>query len=306
MSLFFFIAGYFIPASLARKGTKKFITDRLYRLGIPTLIYMFIIHSLCVKLAYPQVNVSNFLFEGISRFEFIGWSGPLWFVLTLLIFSVLYASIHKMLPKIEDVQLTSKTLVLLILVISIIAFIIRLVFPVGTSFKNLQFCYFSGYIVMFSAGIIAKQQELQEKVKLKMGKRWMLVAFVIGIPLWISVLLIGHVAEGSKIIDGGFNFPAFLYAFWEAFFCVSFIVALLGIAKNKFHAQDRLVKFMSDNVFGVYVFHAPILISISILAKALVLSPISKFFIIGLAAITCSFIVSWLIRQIPVLGKLFN
>jgi len=41
MSLFFFVSGYFIPASLERKGTNTFILDRLKRLGIPVLIYIY-------------------------------------------------------------------------------------------------------------------------------------------------------------------------------------------------------------------------------------------------------------------------
>jgi glucans biosynthesis protein C len=306
MSLFFFIAGYFIPASLKRKGIKKFISDRLFRLGIPTLVFMLLLHPLCVKLAYPQVNIWEFVSRGIPNFEFIGWSGPLWFALTLLIFSIIYAFLYRVLPKIKNAPLTSKTLVLLVVTIAVVAFALRLVFPVGTSFINLQFCYFSGYIFMFSAGILARQNELLEKVNLRMGKKWMLIAFGAGIPLWITVLVIGHVPEGSKIIDGGFNFPAFLYAFWEALFCVAFIVALFGISKTKFNTQNELVKFMSDNVFGVYVFHAPVLIGISVLTKTITISPVLKFFIIGFLSIACSFAISWFIRQIPVIGKIFN
>ena len=159
---------------------------------------------------------------------------------------------------------------------------------------------------MFSAGILAKRNELLDKIDARLGRKWLLVAFAIGVPLWIAVLVTGHVSEGSKIIDGGLNFPAFLYAFWEALFCVAFIVALLSITKAKFNRQGRIMKFLSDNVFGVYVFHAPVLIEISVLIKGLALSAVPKFFVIGLLAITCSFLVAWLVRQIPVVGKIFN
>ncbi|NJK93881.1 MAG: acyltransferase family protein [Bacteroidales bacterium] len=44
MSLFFFISAYFVPASYDKKGASKYFTDRLMRLGIPLLVYIFILH----------------------------------------------------------------------------------------------------------------------------------------------------------------------------------------------------------------------------------------------------------------------
>jgi len=35
MSAFFLLAGYFTPRSLERKGSRRFLIDRLIRLGIP-------------------------------------------------------------------------------------------------------------------------------------------------------------------------------------------------------------------------------------------------------------------------------
>jgi len=119
-------------------------------------------------------------------------------------------------------------------------------------------------------------------------------------------LYIGKAFEGKMLIVGGMNIPSFLYAFWESLFCVMFIVALMGIARAKFNNQNRAMKFLSENTFGVYVFHAPVLISLSVLTKDIHLYLVLKFFIIGLLAVVASLIVSWLIRQIPRVGIIFN
>ena len=108
------------------------------------------------------------------------------------------------------------------------------------------------------------------------------------------------------LIAGGFNAASLLYALWESLFCVSIIIALIGIAKAKFDMQNRAMKFLSENTFGIYVFHAPVLISLSILTKDIHPGALPKFFIIGFLAIVTSLLVSWLIRQIPVIGKIFN
>jgi len=43
MGLLFFIAGYFAPASLDRKGRLQFVRERAFRLGLPVLFYMFVL-----------------------------------------------------------------------------------------------------------------------------------------------------------------------------------------------------------------------------------------------------------------------
>jgi surface polysaccharide O-acyltransferase-like enzyme len=307
MSLFFFISGYFIPASLERKGTGKFIHDRLVRLGIPVIIYIFIIHPICVKLAYPQVNVVNFISNGIKHIEFIGWTGPLWFALTLLIFSILFALVQKHLPTaVTTLSVSSTGIIVLIALITTFAFGIRLVAPIGTSFANLQFCYFAAYIVMFYLGTQASKNKILEKMTLPFGKRWLYIAFGVGIPVWILTMFAGKILEGKLLIVGGWNVPSFLYAFWESLFCVTFIAALFGISGAKFNFQHALMKFLSENTFAVYVFHAPVLIGISVLTKGIHISALPKFFIIAFLAIVATFMVAWSIRKIPWIGKIFN
>lgn len=44
MGLFFFISGYFLPASFDRHGARKFITDKLIRFGIPLIFAAFFYH----------------------------------------------------------------------------------------------------------------------------------------------------------------------------------------------------------------------------------------------------------------------
>ena len=44
MGLLFFVAGLFTPPALAYKGPRRFIGDRLWRLGVPTVAYLFVIN----------------------------------------------------------------------------------------------------------------------------------------------------------------------------------------------------------------------------------------------------------------------
>jgi len=51
MSLFFAISGFFTPASYDAKGPGLFLRDRLVRLGIPLVVYFFVLNPALVYLA---------------------------------------------------------------------------------------------------------------------------------------------------------------------------------------------------------------------------------------------------------------
>jgi len=308
MSLLFMVSGYFTQRSLLKKGTWKFMKGRLFRLGVPLLIYMFIIHPVAVKLVYPDLDI-NWYLDGIGDFRFFSWTGPLWFVEALLIYSLIYIFIFKLFIRREfriRLKITPLNVSLLIAMITIIAFAVRLVYPIGTDFYNLQFSFFTSYMVMFAMGILIYASGLFEQITFRDGKRWLFVSLGFGIPSWLAIIMLGGPMEGDMSIEGGMNWPAFFYALWESFFCVTFIIALVGLYKYHVNVGGKFQHFLSDNAFGVFVFHAPVLIAISMILKDFVLHPIAKFFLVAALAISLSFLVSWLVRRIRPLRKVFS
>jgi surface polysaccharide O-acyltransferase-like enzyme len=308
MSMFFMISGYFTQKSLERKSIGKFLSGRLFRLGIPLLIYIFILHPLSVKLAYPEIDILDFYKSGLVNLRFFSWTGPLWFVEALLIFNIIYLIIRPIFIKFQHFRfdLNTRTIILLIILITAIAFLTRLAFPIGSDVTNLQLGFFPAYLVMFFTGVIGYKHDVFDKIDYQTGIRWLIIALVIGIPFWGLIIMFGGPMEGKMLIEGGMNWPAFLYALWESFFCVTFIIALVGIFKHRFNRQNSLQRFLSDQAFGVFVFHAPVLIGISMLLKEVTLHPILKFAIVSFLAVTASFLVSWLVRQVKPFKVIFS
>lgn len=308
MSLLFFVSGYFSQISLAKKGTKKFISGRFKRLGIPLLIFIFIIHPISVKLAYPEIDIHWYL-NGIRSLDILSWTGPLWFVEALLIFTLLYVFVLKPLFRFEPKSnfiLNNIYIVFLIIIITALAFFARLFYPIGTNITNLQIGFFSAYIFMFLAGIIAGKTNILEQISLQDGKRWLIISLGIGIPGWLLIMFFGGPSEGIMLFEGGLNWPAFFYALWESFFCVTFILAMIGIFKYRLNSSGKFQQFLSDNAFGVFVFHTPVLIGISILFKEITMTPILKFLVVSIIAVIVSFLVSWLVRSVPLFKQIFS
>merc|ERR1712232_962673 len=94
MSVFFLISGYFLPQSLDRKGFALFIKDKFVRLGGPLLLMLLVF--------LPLLYLYSYYFKGYPRLR---WdyesSGPLWFVLWLLVFTCLYALIAQVMPVVK-------------------------------------------------------------------------------------------------------------------------------------------------------------------------------------------------------------
>jgi surface polysaccharide O-acyltransferase-like enzyme len=303
------VSGYFSRRSLEKKGIAKFLGGRLRRLGIPLLIYVFIIHALTVKIAYPDLDMYEWYLNGLKNFYFLSWTGPLWFVEALLIFTLIYVLISKLISRNRlklQLKISYPGVFILILSITIVAFLARLVYPIGTDFYNLQFSFFSAYIFMFAAGILAYQSGVFDKITYEMGKRWLYIALGIGIPFWVLIIMFGGAMEDNMQMMGGWNWPAFFYALWESFFCVTFIIALTGLFKHKVNISSRSQKFLSDQAFGVFVFHAPILVGISMILKSWDAHPLIKFIVVAPIAVIASFFFAWLVRRVSPLKKIFS
>ncbi|MDP4094166.1 MAG: acyltransferase family protein [Bacillota bacterium] len=315
MGFLFLISGFFVPGAYDRKGLGKFLKDRIIRLGIPTLIYMLFVNPFIIYIlldwGIPKPGLINYYSDYISKFSFIDGSGPLWFAFALLIFSFLYGLVRRITSKfsvksqigVHKSNIDTRKVIVLIILVSVLAFLIRLVQPIGTSFHNMQLCYFSQYIILFIVGIYAYRNDLFAKIKYNFGIRWFWGGLIAGLLVWMDIMLIGGGAGGNiKPYNGGLYWQSAAYALWESFVGISMSIGLLALFKEKFNYQNRLIKVMSDNSFAVYVFHAPIIIMAAKLFIPLDILPAFKFVILSVLCIPVCFVfTNYLVRKTPLL-----
>lgn len=318
MGFLFLLAGYFVPLSYDKKGIAKFIKDRLVRLGAPLIFYIFIIDPfinfvlLERYLSNSPYSFTQFYSHYLKSLNFLGGTGPLWFAEALLIFSIFYALFRFVKNNViksyaPDYLPSNKTITLLILLVSIFVFIIRLFYPINTAFYNLQLCFFTQYIVMFILGILCYRTNLLLRLPYKFGMKWLKISLFGGFLLWVLMLALGGGLSGNdKAYYGGFYWQAAAYGFWESVFCAGVSLGLIVFFRDKLNFRNRLTGFLSDNYFGVYVFHAPILIFISITLRHIYIYPLLKILIVGTLAIISSFLFSYIIKKLPFFKTIFS
>ena len=302
MGLMFLIAGYFVAGSFDRRGAGSFVVERLRRLGIPTLIYMVVITAFIglVELRQP--------YTGFNLVNFLSGTGVMWFTGALLIFCLIYAGWRLLLPNLRlesfaiNLRPSFKNLALLALGIAVLAFLIRIVQPIGTAILNMQICFFASYVVLFYVGTIAYRGNLLSKLSYRAGKWTLIGAVGGGFVVWLFVFGLlsktGHVLA----VEGGGTWESAVYAVWESSVAVAMGFGLLAVFRDKLNRQGRLAKAMSDSSFTVYMFHPPILVAVALLFTPLALAPIGKWAITCVICVPLCFAAAYFVfRRIPLL-----
>ena len=154
MGLLFFLAGVFAQRSLQRRGPAAFVRERAFRLGLPSLLYMLVIHPFMVYVQLGHPRIPNRPSLGVLYKDYLlsgrvlSGNGPLWFALALLAFSVAFAGWRSLRPasRVEEGQTvrapSTAALLLFGCILVSTTFAMRLVQPLGTNVLNFQLCFF--------------------------------------------------------------------------------------------------------------------------------------------------------------------
>ena len=98
----------------------------------------------------------------------------------------------------------------------------------------------------------------------------------------------------------GFNPVSAGKCLWEALVCVGMGLLMLVVYRRYFDAQGPVARWLSDNAFGVYLIHPPILIGSALLLHAVPLNAIAKALLLTAIAAIGSFAVSaFVLRKSP-------
>ncbi len=308
MGLFFLLAGYYTPPAHRRHGTAGFIRERLLRLGIPLAFYFLVLHPITVALAQtangrPFVGVFAYLWShGMLE------PGPLWFAEALLIFAAVWLSWRLVSGKSSasvGVSFPSDMVLLAAaLVTGIVAFLVRLMWPVGVNVGFLQVGYFASYIVLFAAGCIGAEQKWLEQIPEDRKRRWLRIAWA-AFPVFPLVVLLGaKVPSLHGPAEGGLNLQALTYAFWEPFVAWGFIMGLLTFFQRRFAELSGLWPNLARRAFLIYIIHPPVLVGVAVAWHEVSAPALVKFLVTGSLACALCYLIAGRALRIPGVARI--
>ena len=314
LGLFFMLAGYFTPRSYNRKGLGGFLVDRMKRLLIPLALYEVIIFPLIRYGVRVNEGFQGTLWQHLSEhFGGLGTiaDGPVWFLLTLMIFSSFYA-FWRLIAKAEENRRLSvpdnRHIAILALATGLVTFLVRLWVPVGTFFEPLhqEYAHYPQYIAMFAVGVLSYRHGWLANFPDSQARLWRWVALICvltlpGIVVAAGVLT-GQLDERGA---GGWNWISFSYSFWEGFTCLAFSILTLTWFRKRFDRQGWLAVKMADATFTAYIIHPAIIVPLALSLSGITMNLGLKFLIVAPPAVALTYFVSYYFRRLPVIKYVF-
>ena len=256
MGLFFFISGYFLPASFDRHGARKFINDKLIRFGIPLIFAAFVMIPIIEYVKYLNY-VNHINFHDFYIREWLGYTpdiaahhrtfnfAHLWFIEHLLIYSILYAVIRTVLQKCVSSISTSTTrrarlyaIIPYILILGVITNLTRTVwgFPMDRWIRFLGFiqmepAHIPQYLSLFILGILACRWSFLESIITPRNIFWLLP----GVGIYVITIV--------QLYNTGSQNAFFMWEYKEALLCIGVCIGLLAFFRTFFNRNGRIMRF---------------------------------------------------------------
>ena len=310
MGLFFLLSAFFTPASHDKKGGAVFLKDRLLRLGVPLLFFFFVLNPSLVFLTrrFSGTTIDGYLhFMLHSGLRSVG-TGPLWFVLALLLFAGVYAAVKRLRGPAGSANQTrpvptNLAIVGFVVGVSIVAFIVRIWWPTGAELLGLQLGYFPLYISMYIFGVWAHRYGWLDTLTERQASTWFrgAMGFILCLPI---VMTLGATDAGVEAFSGGLSWQALVYAAWEPTVCIGVSMKLLVVFRDRFNRAAGLLRSMSRSAYTAYIIHPFFVILGTYWLSEAPMPPLAKFAILVTVASCTCFAVSDVLRRAPLLRKI--
>jgi surface polysaccharide O-acyltransferase-like enzyme len=302
MPLFFMVAGMFTPASLRRKGFRRFVIDRTVRLLVPILFF--------VLLLTPPIEFVDTANAGWSRgfWAFVphAWwpfppsPGPTWFLGVLLIFSLSYAVIRTIRPghAADGSPLRTRHLVAAVGSVAVASYLLRLVVPMGEEFWHVTIAQAPAWTVGFVLGLMAGERGGLQPMTPAVTRalRW-----VGGTAVAATAGLVAIVASGVgvDVLFGNGTWQSLVFAVLEGVVMVTISLWLLDLFRRRVDHQGRLARRLSRAAYAAFLVHQLVLVAVVLASRHLPGPPELTFITVWVIGVALSFGVGALLVRVP-------
>ena len=281
MPLMFLLAGVSASYSLSKRGYGKFIGERFKRLGIPLLIGLIIntpILSYIADLTHNHYQ-GNFIQHYVifySRFtDLSGYDGGfalghLWFLLALILISLIACLVIRLLPQNKTVMLITG---IVLAIAGAAAFDYK---PLGKPLITYLCAFLLGYY-FFSK---------KDFVKKLISFKWEYVAVFVVATIANAVLFI--FAGGPKLINNICNYSSL----------ISGLPALICIGHDHLDFTGKLPERFSKISYRFYIVHFPVVVLSQYFLSLTGMSIILNFFLTLVISYVVTYFISMLLSKL--------
>jgi hypothetical protein len=313
MVLLFFLSALFSWPSLSRKGTGKFLGDRLARLGIPWLFGMLVLMPIALYPVYRttmgDASVSAYIHH---LFALPFWdNGPMWFLWQLLALTIIAGLLHRFAPSwIEGLgELSANAAAhpgkyfLWLTAAAILAYVpLALIFTpmawAGRGPLSIQLSRPLLYLVFYLAGLGVGANGFERGLLSADG------GLTRGWARWVGVALLSYVSWMGLMGLSLMFYPAplalqFVVAVVFAIAASSGCLAALAVCLRFAAFHSRVLDPIAKNAMGIYVVHYPFSVWLQFALLGVALFAFAKAMIVLGLSLVGSLALIVLLRHFP-------
>ncbi|CAL9373350.1 hypothetical protein SUDANB121_00918 [Nocardiopsis dassonvillei] len=309
MGAFFLIAGLFVPGSHDRKGGRRFLRERLLRLGVPLLVWLLALRPLVTVGDYAQAREAAAR-EGaaLPYWEYYLTSftpGPMWFVEVLFVFSALYVLWRYLAGGGRGADRPSPAagrapglaaVTGFVLGLALVVHVWRILLPMDAEFLGLpSAAYLPQYAALFAVGVVAARRDLLGGLSRRAGR----AGFAAAGAATVAILLLVVGSSGGTEFLGGGTWQSLVMAVSESVLAVGITVGLLVLFRERLDRQGPLGRFLSGHAFTVYLIHPVVLVALGYALSGVQAPAVVKFALVAALALPLCWLLAFPVHALP-------
>jgi hypothetical protein len=159
---------------------------------------------------------------------------------------------------------------------------------------------------MFALGVAAARHAWANRVPetVRRGTGYTLLGVLVVVPAYAAAFGIDDVASDSGPYVGGWHWQAFVLPTLEAVLVVAGSVWVLGLAQRKLTGSSRMWQACGRGAFAAFMLQAPVLLTLSIVARPFQLPAEAKALLVGAIAVPLCFWLGYLLVDRTRVGRL--
>ena len=306
MGTFFFMAAWLTPRSLVKKGTGRFLGDRLLRLGVPLaasvlLIFPGAMFAGTVGQTGDLGQAGKAATESLGRLD----PGPAWFLTELLLFSTLFALYRwwRPTPLRGPEPLRARYLLIAVGLIAGVTFPWHLVWPMTSGQPlGLHLFLWPQCLTLFWLGALGAERGWLDNLSHRMRRVLLRAVAVAALMVPLGWIVSGTGTDFSAFV-GGWHWQAAGSGIIEGILAVCLSLLLIDWFHRHVNRQGRLGRNLSSWAYGAFILQVPVLVAGALLLRPVPLTGDLKFIVLALIAIVGSFAAANLLKRVALIRR---
>jgi hypothetical protein len=296
----FFVAGWLSAPSLARRGARGFTSARLLRLGVPLLVFTFLIDPVADYIGHHAMGDPASLLDYLTNATGARDTGPMWFVAVILLFSLGYAGWRSRRPTSSTpVEPRAWQLVAAIGAIALLSFVLwQWSSLTDESWYNLKWAQWPQGGVLFLLGLWAGERSWLDTwlpgTAARLG--WIALGALV---VLLGLAGYGLAAEDVGVIAGSANPATFLFACCDGTIAVAGGLWLVAALRRRRPRPSWWRAAAARSSYAAYVIHPLVLVALMVAISEWGVTPEAKLLVVAPLGVLLTYAAGFGLTRLP-------